>query len=537
MERASSFPCSKPAFNSMTSNANSNAANPPGSRYFTVRFAKAIGRLLKRLLRFTFSRRMVWTLAILASLLMLLHQYENWRAARELGEARAAVLARIGTENLMDILPEVVLEDQNFFAIPIIQSWRKSSATRSNVCEYVFPAEQLLPEGFQSPLILLDSGDLHLDLAGWVRQRMSAGQPIPAGQTPELALKSELGDRGRNIIMDLIAGLHRPESQIIPCRRACLLEADGNPNEARLPIATAAIQLQKYLAIHYLAAAGAGDGAKTRGLTGVMLMLAEGFVSDPNLMSLLLGMELSREVLGALNEGLGCGTLTDADFRQIQKWLARINDVQVTERTAFETLLASATVLDRFKTEVRNHASFGPDFDFRYFSGTLIAPIGWVDANRAFASEMMLLQSGNGGAETWRSGAANHEIVWAELESGIKINPRRLVARIATPALSGTGMWVGSAKNLFKRRCAILTCALHRHRLLHGSYPASLTVLDASLLPSPQPDPARAEAPMNYRLTDKGFLLWSVGMDRVDDGGDAEKDWVWRHEPVKAVIK
>jgi hypothetical protein len=41
---------------------------------------------------------------------------------------------------------------------------------------------------------------------------------------------------------------------------------------------------------------------------------------------------------------------------------------------------------------------------------------------------------------------------------------------------------------------------------------------------------------MNYRLTEKGFLLWSVGMDRVDDGGDAEKDWIWRHEAEKPVL-
>ena len=45
-------------------------------------------------------------------------------------------------------------------------------------------------------------------------------------------------------------------------------------------------------------------------------------------------------------------------------------------------------------------------------------------------------------------------------------------------------------------------------------------------------DPAKSGALLNYRRTERGFLLWSVGDDRVDDGGDAAKDWIWRHEPA-----
>jgi hypothetical protein len=510
----------------MNSNANSNAAEP--SRYVTGRAARTIGGLIRRIGRYIFSRRMVWAVAMLASLLGLIHQYENWHATRELASARAGVLARIGTENLMDILPEVVPEEENFFAVPIIKSWRKSNPMGVGVFEYVFPAEQLLPVGFPSPVVLRDTGDMHLDLAGWVQQRTATGRPLTAGQSPASALQSDLAGH-REIITLLIAGLDRPGSQIIPCRRASLLQANGNPNEAGLPLLTGAMRLQNNLAIHLLASAVVGDAEKTRGIAGVMLTLAEGCANDPNLVPLLLGMALYQEALGALSEALHCGTLTDADFNEIQRWLAKTNDVKAAERTSFGTLLASATVFDRFKTQVGHRAAFGPDFDAGCFMGTLIAPIGWVDSNRAFASKMMLLMSGMGGAETWRSGDAGRmEVASLMQQKSGGANPRQLLGRIAIPGISG--MWVNSAQNLFKRRCAILTCGLHRHRLLHGSYPAHLTELDASLLPGPQPDPARADAPLNYRLTEKGFLLWSVGLDRVDDGGDPEKDWIWRHE-------
>jgi len=398
----------------------------------------------------------------------------------------------------------------------------------------VFPAEQILPDGFQSPVVQRDTGDLHLDLAAWEQQRIATGRPLPAGEPPASALADELASHSE-IITQLIAGLQRPKTQIIPCRRASLLEAGRDSNKAKLPHTNGGFGFQHNLAIHLLAAAAAGDAAKTRGIAGVMLTLAEGCVNDPNLLPLCIGMALSKEVLGALNEALSCATLTDADYLQIQTWLAKTNDVQATERTNFETLLSSAAAMEQVKTLFQNRAAFGPEFNFRYFLGTLILPVSWIDSNRAFASRLLLLQCGTGGAETWRSGDNAKIEVNAVLAKKMgEANPRELLGRIAIPGLGD--LWVSSAKNLFKRRCAILTCALHRHRLLHGSYPASLTDLDTSLLPSPQPDPARADAPMNYKLTEKGFLLWSVGMDRVDDGGDAEKDWIWRHEAEKPVL-
>ena len=83
----------------MNSNSNSPSSAAEPSRYFTVRFARFLGRRIRGVWRFIFSRRMVWTLAIFASLLVLLYQYENWNGARELAEARKKMIARIGTEN------------------------------------------------------------------------------------------------------------------------------------------------------------------------------------------------------------------------------------------------------------------------------------------------------------------------------------------------------------------------------------------------------------------------------------------------------
>ena len=332
------------------------------------------------------------------------------------------------------------------------------------------------------------------------------------------------------MLSQLISGLNKAKSQVIPSRRWNLMEAGGNPPEARLPFISGALQLQNNLAIHLMAAALASDAPGVRNLAGVMLKLGAGFANDPNMVPGLTGAALNQITLKALNPALKCSMLVDSDFSQIQTWLGEVDDVWATERMSFDTLLASYTMFDRFKTQVVEHKSIGANFDWRYFLGTLIAPIGWIDANRAFAAEMMLQQSGTGGGETWRSADAANKQVFAILSKKMgKFNPRTLLAQIAVPGMGG--MWTNSAENLFRRRCAILTCGLHRHRLLHGSFPTTLVELDSSLLPGPQTDPAKSDAPLNYRLTDSGFLLWSVGLNRADDGGDAGADWIWRHEP------
>ena len=74
---------------------------------------------------------------------------------------------------------------------------------------------------------------------------------------------------------------------------------------------------------------------------------------------------------------------------------------------------------------------------------------------------------------------------------------------------------------------AIIVCALERYRLKHGSYPASLTPLRPQFLDK-LPTDIVIGGPLKYRLLPDGkFLLYAVGWDARDDGGDATKDWVW----------
>jgi len=90
------------------------------------------------------------------------------------------------------------------------------------------------------------------------------------------------------------------------------------------------------------------------------------------------------------------------------------------------------------------------------------------------------------------------------------------------------------------RQLAVTGIGLRRYFLRHGSYPQELTALMPEFLPTLPRDPVDGK-PLRYRAVgQESFVLYSVGTDGVDDGGDATnphdhgslgwqqgRDWVW----------
>jgi hypothetical protein len=91
------------------------------------------------------------------------------------------------------------------------------------------------------------------------------------------------------------------------------------------------------------------------------------------------------------------------------------------------------------------------------------------------------------------------------------------------------------------RHMMITALALKRHQLRHGMYPEDLTALTPEFLTVVPRDPVDGQ-PLRYRREgENSFLLYSVGEDAKDDGGDplsadpnarslnwrVGRDWVW----------
>jgi|GEM_PF-4522299 len=74
------------------------------------------------------------------------------------------------------------------------------------------------------------------------------------------------------------------------------------------------------------------------------------------------------------------------------------------------------------------------------------------------------------------------------------------------------------ARNITVIRCGIAACALERYRQERGDWPERLEVLVPDYLANVPLDPMSGR-PLAYVRTGDGVLIYSVGLDRCDDGG------------------
>jgi hypothetical protein len=101
----------------------------------------------------------------------------------------------------------------------------------------------------------------------------------------------------------------------------------------------------------------------------------------------------------------------------------------------------------------------------------------------------------------------------------------------------GQGLSARAAEAEARRRLVVTAIALERYRGRHHSYPQTLLALVPEMLPKPPVDFMDGK-PLRYRLTgDSHFVLYSVGLDCVDNEGSMERyargqQPIQRFEPV-----
>jgi type II secretory pathway pseudopilin PulG len=106
----------------------------------------------------------------------------------------------------------------------------------------------------------------------------------------------------------------------------------------------------------------------------------------------------------------------------------------------------------------------------------------------------------------------------------------QLLAIIAVP--NWTKAVQTFAFNQTKADEAQIVCALERYHLAHGNYPRTLNELVPQFVDK-LPHDIIGGQPLKYQQTDGQFLLYSVGWNETDDGGQFnhsydQADWVWQ---------
>ena len=98
-----------------------------------------------------------------------------------------------------------------------------------------------------------------------------------------------------------------------------------------------------------------------------------------------------------------------------------------------------------------------------------------------------------------------------------------------SPSLAAGTLLGRAAMCESKRRLLVTAFALERYRLQSGVYPQSLTALQPNFL-TEQPVDFMDGKPLHYSATNGYFLLYSVGLDCEDQGGDMTRIKHWHQE-------
>jgi hypothetical protein len=461
---------------------------------------------------------MLWIPLLLVSVVVLYNLYENVHGARELADAHQRMVDRIGTDDFRKLVPPEVLDEQNYFAIPVIQSWAEPPEDGGTFPQYALP--DLMPKDFIWPEIVGEGSESRLDLKGWAAKRAAAGQPLAAGESPVAVLDRELGD-GHGVLAQLASGLSRPLCCWKPSQREIAARLGDNPWLMECPMVRNVNLFLRQLSLLTRVASHNGNALSARDTCLIALRFCEGSSSHGSWLTALVGTATYETVFPAIADSLCCPVWDDASLTRLQAELAKINDLAV-----FEHGLGY---------EILEHYAGG--LWLRQRRGTIPAeahrplekygPIGWFDANIAYYVDTMLDRLGPRSDTAWLGSRSRERELDDRIAADVKgWNPRRVLGASAVPSL---GPFVEeTAKCLFQRRALIIGCALERYRLSHGAYPSSLVEVAQELSAFPVNDPARPTQPLGYRLEPNGYLLWSAGPDAKDDGGDPENDWLWR---------
>lgn len=270
------------------------------------------------------------------------------------------------------------------------------------------------------------------------------------------------------------------------------------------------------------------------------LRLARTVEEEPLLISFLVHVAQASIATRAAWQGLVDGQWTEPQLAELQAafasqdFRAHLHRAMQGERAGgnvqFDLMLRRPEVVRVALQGVTSREDMLP---VSFWTSATFAPRGLlrrnqVAINRAHGHLVSALR-----APDWPQGVAGRDLddfEWFRAVGLEPVTPRSVMARMLLPAVNKAE--AKAARATVVARLAETACALERHRLRTGAYPAALAELVPALLPDVPRDPLDGQ-PLRYRRRDDGhFDLWSVGLNGRDDGGVMAfegdgGDWVW----------
>ncbi|HTJ01130.1 MAG TPA: hypothetical protein VL527_19760 [Dongiaceae bacterium] len=352
------------------------------------------------------------------------------------------------------------------------------------------------------------------------------------------------------------------------------LPYDQGIDKIRLPHLVASRKIAQRLSAAVLVELHRGDAATAATDVRAMLALVQGLAHDRMFITELVRMANTHLAVGASWELLQAPNVSDSELAALQQDWAALEFIRPGENALLMERAEWRRQLDKWRDSsiaLREDLGYSPlTWDELLSAEDLQANLRRIkyrmDLLRwrywwSYADELHALQSEQVVLGTLRQARTNESMFAlaeqqdkqlealgnAATNSGAGIGPGRFDLRhLLSAPVQVQELFFGKVMQAeTSRRMVVTAIALKRYQLKNGQFPEKLAELTPDVLPIAPIDPMSGQ-PFHYRREGAdGFLLYSVGKDGVDDGGDASngsssksmywlkgRDWVWP-QPVR----
>ena len=275
--------------------------------------------------------------------------------------------------------------------------------------------------------------------------------------------------------------------------------------------------------------------------------LADSIAAEPVLISGLVQIAIVELALQPVWEGLARRQWSDAQLTALEKQLNSVDMLAAYARAIRGEQAFAVNTIDFLRDNPRTAgALIGIGEPSPNTVAAVLAPSGWLEQNKAFI--VNLHQEFSLPIVDLEKRLFRFDIYARARAYEPALNtrhPYRILAGMLFPSVLNTAekfAFTQSALDL-----ARVACALERHRLKHGAFPETTAALVPEFLPKLPHDLMSGTALKYRRAADGKFILYSVGLNETDDGGEVvlgpskppradlkRGDWVWSYDEKPA---
>ncbi len=493
-------------------------------------------------------------LAVLATLLAVAVVEENWRGKHAWENYKHAAEARGERFDLASVIPPPVPDDQNFYFAPIVAGALKwhgnvhTDASEAHVTDAVNPMNFEIYRG-DSELWPTNGGNWQkgrlADLEEWQAYfRKLAG--TSEGKTNGFPIAAQPQTPAADVLLAL--SIFNPaleelrQASLRPYARIPLNYENGFDSAGELlPWLAEMKSCAQFLHLRILAEEQASQGEQALADIELLLRVNNCVREQTFLISQLVRIAIMAYAIQPVYEGLAQHCWSEVQLVELEQVLAKqdfLADFEFAMR--WEKIIAIDTIEKQRVTREMKSVDDSSGTPKIVTTSLRWAPSAYFYQNElAFAQMhqqfiMPLVDLTNRVVTP----AALRQAL-ATVQSQMKhYSYYKIQAQMVFPGISPTVKKFAMIQAQVD--LARVACALERFRLAHGNYPETLDALAPQFIEKLPHDIINGQ-PLHYRRTDDGqFVLYSVGWDEKDDGGQiiADKngriswekgDWVWRY--------